>query len=400
MKILIDKAMPYYLDYFSELGEVAAFAEGHLLEQDLSQVEVLLVRSTTKIDNTVLTHMPKLKFVGTATAGYDHFDIKAIEAAGVYWCSAAGCNAIAVTQYAVLAVLTIACEQGFLLADKKIAIVGHGNVGRRVKEAMSVLGANVVIYDPPQVDKLTARAIENSLSDTNYVNFDEVLSADIICIHAPLNSDPAYPSQHLFNTRTLAQLNSNQILINAGRGGVVDNTALLTRLTLPNAPSIVLDVWENEPFIKRDLIPLVRFATAHIAGHSLEGKAKGTHILYERLCEYIQTPAKISVESLLPAFTCDIPPSLQAQLNKQTLRSDIDYQTAILALCKLVYNIENDDSVFRQHMSQSDSFKVIRQDYPIRREFSALAIEASNKYTQECLRGLGFIISNDSEYFN
>ncbi len=407
--------MPYWDEFLQSFAdacassqiEIISFTAGDLsisanqqilnksILQNLLEVECLLIRSTTKVNQYLLNLMPNLRFVGTATAGYDHLDIKAIESRNIRWYAAGGCNAQAVAQYVVCACLHLACTDEFVLQDKTIAVIGHGNVGGKVANSMRALGARVIIFDPPQQHSI------NEGSQHNYALFEEVLSADIICLHAPLNSHPDYPSLHMFNHKVLAQLTAHQYVINAGRGELIDNAALLDIFTQDqsiNRPSvnIVLDVWEHEPTILTALIPYTRLATAHIAGHTLEGRANGTYMLYHQLCALYNVPESLSLDNLLPLYQQQIPVDSIACSEIITRLDQRERQNLVKNLCEMTYEIQNDDRVFRRHMAQSPSFAKIRQQYPIRREFSALPVNVNNNSINELLRGLGFIISNDS----
>ena len=415
MKILVDKAMPYWLDFFGTLGELVTFSAGdlacddygqlHLLEllPHLSDTECLLVRSTTAVNKTLLAKMPKLKFVATATAGYDHLDISALKAKNITWYAAGGCNAQAVSQYVVCAILSLASEDDFLIQDKVIAIVGHGNVGSKVAIAAKAFGATVIVYDPPQEQGNLEKICQNPSINltTSYASFDDVLAADIICLHAPFNSHLSFPSKYMFNTETLSRLNDSQYLINAGRGELIDNSALLSLLESNRkrgikSVNIVLDVWENEPNIMHALVPFLRLASAHIAGHSLEGKANGTAMLYKELCDFYKQEDNVVLDKLLPDYNAQIPEIIIKALHQINDKDEYETQAVIKELCHFVYDIQNDDRVFRHHMTQFKSFAKLRQEYPIRREFSALTLAISQTKINEVLKGIGFIISNDS----
>jgi len=427
IQILADSAMPYWQEFFLEVGEVKTFKAGELsaeilalpssaqLRAYLPCVECLLVRSTTQVNQALLALMPNLQFVATATAGYDHFDIEALHAAGIAWYAAGGCNAQAVAQYVVCAALQLAVDDRFLLQDKRVAIVGHGNVGSRVASALHALGAQVIIYDPPQLTKAqcetqrethskaqnaTDLRISGSLNSPCYVSFSEVLKADVICIHAPLNSHPEHPSRHLFDADALSQLTGSQYLINAGRGEIIDNQALLSYFE--NAVksekvklNVVLDVWENEPSITTDLVGHLRIASAHIAGHTLEGKANGTFMLYQQLCHRYNIAQKVKLSAMLPPDNTSLPKHLQNELHLNEMFDGESAQRLLKNICHLVYDIQNDDRVFRAHMAQFNTFAKLRQEYPIRREFSALSLNVKNTKISQMLRGIGFVISND-----
>jgi erythronate-4-phosphate dehydrogenase len=439
MNILVDNAMPYWQEYFSpktfdSCSELISFRAGDLavndkkqianadLQAKLASIDALLIRSTTKVNEHLLSLMPRLKFVATATAGYDHLDISAIESRNICWHAAGGCNAQAVAQYVTCAILHLASADNFIIADKTIAIVGHGNVGKTVALVLRAFGAKLVIYDPPQAALLKAFEQVASLrhargdsdelknshaeplranSDVHYASFDEVVKADIICMHAPYNSHAQYPSFHLFNKEVLAKLTPNQYLINAGRGELIDNHALLSLFEQNESKGlksvqVVLDVWENEPDILQALVKHLRFATAHIAGHTLEGKARGTHIVYEHLCRFKQLESAVTLEDLLPKYEQQIDITLMQELSMLDEDDHIKLQAWLKKLCDCVYLIQNDDSVFRASVAQSNGFATIRREYPIRREFSVLDIKTPNKNISKLMRDLGFIISNGS----
>lgn len=407
MNILADKAMPYWEECFRPLGRVETFSAGALNEKDrsteldpqlaayLPEVDCLLVRSTTKVDDALLAKMPNVRFIATATAGVDHFDIQALEARNISWYAAGGCNAQAVAQYVVCALLHLAQQDKFLIVNKSVGIVGHGNVGSRVAKVLRALGADVLIYDPPQQRALQAK------STISYAEFSDILQADIICVHAPLNSHKDFPSYHLFDEQVLAGLNSEQYIINAGRGEVIDNLALLAQFQADkkhnrNSVNVVLDVWENEPHINTALIPNLRLASAHIAGHTLDGKARGTVMLYEQLCQRAGLAQSLNLKALLPVPDIQLTAEIDEAIASLDPNNPQDVQALCRKLCHLVYDIQNDDRVFRRHMAQFTSFAKLRQEYPIRREFSALTLNATHTKINELLHGIGFIISNDS----
>lgn len=414
MNILVDSAMPYWQAFFEDFAKSLAGAKdanacrvipfkspliqsihqtnSQISKETLEKVEILLVRSTTKVDFALLEYMPKLRFVGTATAGFDHLDTQLLNDKEITWVSAGGCNAQAVAQYVTSALLNLAEQDGFLLQDKTYAVVGHGNVGSRVANTLKAFACKVAVYDPPLQAK-------NKQTGVVFSTFEEILAADVICVHAPLNSDKNYPSLHLFNEQTLSNLTDQQYLINAGRGELIDNEALLAlhNSETKKGPQVVLDVWENEPKIDKRLIPFTRYATQHIAGHTLEGKAVGTLMLYSSLCNHFNIPESIDLYSLLPEYSLNINSQLASAINDTSPMSDEQVQTLARELANCVYDIKNDDSVFRALMAQStavgNDFAQSRQKYPIRREFSALDLKCKNEKLANLLRALGFSIS-------
>ncbi|WP_110427611.1 4-phosphoerythronate dehydrogenase [Glaciecola sp. KUL10] len=376
MKILYDEAMPYGSLFFDELGDSKAFSVGNLNSEILKNTEALLVRSTTKIDQRLIKLAPKLKFVGTATAGFDHLDMDSLEDAGINVSIASGCNAIAVAQYVLSAIAHLSNVDDFKLENKTLAIIGAGQVGSALSGFCEALGLEYYLYDPPLQDAGDPRA---------FVSIEQALACDIVCLHTPLVVDGPYPTLHMFDNQRLKNLRPEQYLINACRGEVIDNSALLALFESGHNLNVVLDVWENEPCIEQKLIPFVRIATAHIAGHTLEGKARGTSMLYDALCKFTTQVNELQLSAFLPSY--DKPHELKS-----------NSMQAILDLCLEVYDISKDDRVFRAEMAQSNAFKEIRRNYPVRREYSAVKIvnkdSHANIKTHEIARKLGFDVQD------
>jgi erythronate-4-phosphate dehydrogenase len=377
--------MPYAEQYFSGLGHAKPFNAGALSAEDLAHCNALLVRSTTKVDASLLATAPHLQYVATATAGYNHLSMNALQAANLTWYAAGGCNARAVAEYILAALYALAERRHFMLVEKVVAVVGVGNVGRTLVMLLKSIGAKVIEYDPPrgQIDKEFVSA-----------NFDEVLAADIITLHTPLVTQGEHPTYHMFNASVIAKLAPHQILINACRGEVIDNRALLNTMVSKQhkMPAVVLDCWEREPHIDTALIGHLAFATAHIAGHSLEGKAKGTDMVYQDLCRFLGEPQKCSLTDLLPP--CELDTKHMQNINN--LPVGTAEQTIVSETIKSMYDIENDDRFFRHYMAKSASFSDIRRNYRVRREWPAANISISNNKAAATLKKLGFTMANDS----
>lgn len=382
MKILCDEAMPYASEFFERVGSVEFFQVGKINKDALANTNALLVRSTTPINEQLLQLTPSLEFVGTATAGYNHFDVNAITAKGIEWTASPGCNARGVAEYLIAAVLKLAVEDELTLVDMTIAVVGVGEVGGRVAKLCKALDMKVVQYDPPK-----AQREQDFVSD----EWHQVLSANIISLHMPLVSSGEHQNVHMFSKEVLQQLSSHQYLINACRGEVIDSSALFDMST-EQQPVYIFDCWENEPNINRQLIPKVRMGTPHIAGHSLEGKARGTEMLYLRLCAKYGVEPSVELASLLP--TEILTESMQhacKSINQQGITNE-----TLHTLVKCFYDIENDDSFFRAHMAKFEAITELRRHYPKRREFDSVRLPIDSKENQRRLGLLGFKFTNDS----
>ena len=374
MKIFFDENMPYAPEFFSDLAgsdtELTPFSGRELSAEQVADADVLLVRSITQVNEALLTKNKNLTFVGTATIGTDHVDQTYLAERGVSFHSAPGCNAVSVAEY-VLSALVILAERYLLSLTKlTVGIVGGGNTGTRLSEKLSALGIGYKICDP---------LLEGDDGDSrNFYSLDEVLKCDVISLHVPKVIDGEHPTYHLLNEFRLNNLRDEQILISACRGEVIDNQALLALKKTGHKLKLVLDVWEGEPDVLMPLIDYTEIATAHIAGYSLEGKARGTEMLYQALCRHTNIEPICQLNSLLPPANIS-----SVELNKEF------NEIVLNQLVKMVYDVRRDDAIFRQQLS-SQGFDALRKNYPTRREFSAVQVTlSSNAYTDVPHR-LGF----------
>jgi len=373
VKILVDENMPYARELFSRTGEVVAIPGRPLPEAELRDASALMVRSVTPVNAALLADTP-VKFVGTATAGTDHVDQASLQAAGIGFSAAPGCNAIAVVEYVFSALLLLAERDGFALRDRTVGIVGVGNVGSRLQARLEAWGVKTLLCDPPRADR----------GDTGPFHTLETLvaQADILTFHTPLNKEGRYKSWHLADAALLMALRPDTILINACRGPVVDNAALLEVLKMRGDLRVVLDVWEPEPDLSLDLLARVDIATAHIAGYTLEGKARGTTQVFEAWSAFIGQPQQVALESLLP------PP----EFSSITLHGELD-QATLKRLAHLVYDVRRDDAPLRKAADQPGEFDRLRRQYEERREWSSLQVICDNAASASMLKQLGFRVS-------
>ena len=349
MKIVADENLAFTDYFFSEFGAIQHVAGRNLSHQDVVDADALLVRSVTKV-NAALVQNTALRYVGSATIGTDHLDIQALNAAGIPWSNAAGCNAQAVAEYVITALLhlkpeLISAEQNFCLG-----IVGLGNVGSRLATMAQLLGWQVIAYDPLV-----------SKEHVTQVEFSALLAqADAISIHVPLTKTGQYPTYHLFNAASLAQMKPNAILINSARGPVVEEAALMQDIRVTHR-KVVLDVFEHEPEISEELLQLLALATPHIAGYSLEGKARGTQMIYEAFCQVFNLAATKRFETQLPTG--------------EPYFANTDFKTVLTQYLAQIYDIAQDDANLRACVKQGKveqhAFDTLRKNYPLRREWAA-----------------------------
>ncbi|WP_019614466.1 4-phosphoerythronate dehydrogenase [Psychromonas ossibalaenae] len=369
MNIYIDENIPYAQEFFAGLGRLHFFAGRSVCAQQLADADVLLVRSITQVNKQLLSQNDSLKFVGTATIGTDHIDQDYLNERGIAFSSAPGCNKISVAEYILSSLLVLAEKQQFKLTNKTVAIVGAGNTGSAVFQRLDALGVRCKLYDPP---------LQLAGDTRDFCSFDEVLESDIISLHVPKTADGKYPTVHMFAEQELEKLSNKQILLNASRGEIIDNQALLKLAHQGLHPALVLDVWENEPDIEQQLLPFVEIATPHIAGYSLDGKVRGTEMLYQALCELLD----IEPQHRLKDFVA------QAAVNQVTISQVID-QSLLKSLMHMIFDVRRDDALFRQMIDQTDGFDTMRKTYQERRELSTLVVHSSvNQNT--LLQSLGF----------
>ena len=377
MKIYYEDSMPYAAEFFSELGECYEFSHKTVNAELVADADVLLVRSTTKVDAQLLAKNNQVRFVATATAGTDHIDKAYLASQNIPFVSAGGCNAVAVAEYVLSAMIVMANKLNWQLANKTVGIVGAGHVGSALSRILSVLGIDYKLCDPP----LAASGDKRS-----FVDLEQIMACDVISLHVPWIKDGPYCTQGMFDKTRLSALNEQQVLINACRGEVLDNRAVLELMQYGHKLNLVLDVWENEPHINLDLIPFVSLATAHIAGHTIEGKARGTEMLYFALCKQLGVPSNKNLSDYLP----------QAKPSQVQITDRESFWQALQNVVLDVYNIESDDHHFKNMMCQSnktdaEQFRYIRKHYPIRREFSAIALNTGNFAESKALYQLGFL---------
>ncbi len=378
MNIFYDENMPFAEDFmanfFGDDTQLTAFSGRDLTAEQVKDADVLLVRSVTKVNAELLAQNTRLAFVGTATIGVDHIDQAYLASRNIRFTSSPGCNAISVAEYVLSSLVILSEKYDFSLSNKTVGIVGGGNTGTRTSEKFKALGIDYKICDP---------LLEKAGDTRDFSSLDEVLACDIISLHVPLTRTGDHPTYHLINEKRLAALKPEQILINACRGEIIDNHALLKLKQHGYETKLVLDVWENEPNILMPLIEFAEIASAHIAGYSLEGKSRGTEMLYQAMCKCFEKNVSRSLFDFLP----------EPEVSKTEINSTFN-EILLRQTVKIVYDVRRDDKIFRQQIA-SLGFDHIRKTYPTRREFSSLHISGENLQNNhqtelQPLYGLGF----------
>lgn len=364
IKIVIDENVALAKEVFSGMGEVKLLPGRKIDKNSLKNADALVVRSITKVNKDLLEGTA-VKFVGTATIGTDHIDLEYLSTNGIQFAGAKGCNADAVTEYFFAAVFDI-LSSGKISLDNNLTlgIVGIGNIGSRVAKVAETFGFKVLKNDPP---------LERMHGSRGFVPLEEILSADIITFHVPLNMEGKDKTYHLMDYEKLSMLKENCIIINSSRGPVIDNYDL-KKILNEKKITAVLDVWENEPSIDASLLNLVEIGTPHIAGYSFEGKLNGTKMIYSALAGFMgirQNPEWVSLSPALPDHILNI-------------NTDIDPVESINQTIKKVYDIRKDSLNLREMNRLPEDrrgafFDQLRKEYPLRRELKNYTVRLSGK---------------------
>ena len=356
MKIIADQDIYQLEDYFSGLGELVLLPGREISQQDLVDADALLVRTVTKV-NRKLIENTSVKFVGSASSGFDHIDKPLLEEKGIHFEHAPGCNANAVVDYffAVLAWFNLHYQIDW--QNKTVGIIGAGNVGSRLATRLQRLGMSFSIYDP-------FLSSDHELA-TSFSSLENLLQHDIVTLHTPLTYAGDYPTHHMLNRERLAQIKKDALLINACRGEVIDNQALFEVLQGTHDLKLALDVWESEPDINPSLLDRVQIGTPHIAGYSTNGKLNGTRKIFDDFCQFFSIENNGNHES----------PS-RLLLEGETGKTDLE--TISLNILN-AYPIEKDFIEGGQSPQQlAASFDLLRNTYSFRREFSDYSLAANN----------------------
>ncbi|TDO96743.1 4-phosphoerythronate dehydrogenase [Marinomonas balearica] len=370
MKIIADENMPNVLNLFSSIGDVSLMPGRSLSNEEVKNADILLVRSVTKVTPALLKDS-NIKFVGSATIGTDHIDLEHLQNNNICFSSAPGCNADAVADYVFSALSHLYLNKKLTWLNKRIGIIGHGNVGKTVYQRFETLGCNVIAYDP---------FVQNN--STKLTTLDDVMDCDIICLHAPLTKTGSHPTYNMLGKEQLKKLKPDTTIISAGRGGVICEDSLIARLEeLEGRLNLVWDVWKNEPHINTTLLDKVDLATPHIAGYSKQGREKGTWMVYLSLCKFLNIKPNLDYSKAVS----------RGSITNMLLNEDACLHDVLARAILAVYDISRDDTRLRRKYRNAPSYETfdwLRKHYVERDEFNTcIATQAS--YQRE-LNAIGF----------
>jgi len=379
VKIIADANIPLLAEAIGPLGEVVALPAERITADAVRDADALLVRSVTKVGETLLAGS-RVRFVATATIGFDHIDQAYLAARGIGFAYAPGSNARSVAEYVLAAIFTLAEKHGFRVADKVLGIVGCGNVGGRLARLAEGIGMRVLRNDPP---------LARETGDPRYVSIEALAETDIVTFHVPLARSGPDATYHMISDQRLATMKRGVTILNSSRGSVADSAALKKAVDAGRIGSLVLDVWEGEPNMDLDLLDRVHLATPHIAGYSYDGKINGTRMVLEALCRHFGLAREWDPAPLMP------PPAVP----RVRLPTGLSVQQALRRTIKAAYDIEADDARLREiagrpPQERGKYFSTLRKKYPVRREFPSMTVElaAPDAAVEAAIKALDFCV--------
>ncbi len=275
MKVIVDSHIPNIQGLIEPYAEVLYLEPGDITRTAVKDADALIVRTRTRC-NADLLDGSRVRFIGSATIGTDHIDLDYCASHGITMHNAPGCNAPAVAQWVFCAIHAWMQARGIATPEGlTLGIVGVGHIGSIVARWGRALGFTVLLNDPP-------REKRDGSFDVNIFPLEELQRrCDIITFHTPITREGQWPTWHLCDQAFLDGLACCHLILDAARGPIADNAALLRW-----RGDVGLDCWENEPVISRELLEKAIVATPHIAGYSAEGKQRGTAMMLAALNDF------------------------------------------------------------------------------------------------------------------
>jgi len=376
MKIVIDNKIPYIRGAFEPFAEVVYLPGSKTTPDVVKDADAIVTRTRTKC-NRELLEGSKVKFIATATIGFDHIDTEYCKQTGIEWTNAPGCNAESVNQYIASALFSYSMKNRFDPKEKTIGIVGVGHVGSKVARLCETIGMRVLLNDPPR---------ERTEGPEHFVLLEKIQKeADIITFHVPLNLKGEDATFHMADEKFILNLGKKPLLINSCRGEVFDSKAIKKALKTGAISGFIADCWENEPNIDLEMLELADYGTPHIAGYSKDGKANGTKMSVQAISRFFN----LGIDNWEPE-NVELPEKTTIEIDGNQRREYSILAEAVLS----TYAIETDDEVLREN---PQLFEKLRGDYPVRREFGTYTIKVKSMEgnTISKLEQMGFRVESD-----
>lgn len=336
MKVVIDNKIPYIKGPMEALADEVVYLPGKEITASVVKDADALITRTRTLCNRQLLEGSKVRFIGTATIGFDHIDTEYCREAGITWSNCPGCNAGAVEQYLHSVLLLLQQEKHMELKNSCLGIVGVGHVGSHILSMAGRLGMRILLNDPPRADR----------GENGFASLETLArECDIITFHTPLERNGKYRTFHLADRAFFHSLRKKPYIINTSRGEVVETEAILEALDKGVIAGAVLDVWENEPHIRLELLDKVFIGTPHIAGYSADGKANATRMVLEAFCRFFGKEMNFHIAA-------------PEQPHKEYSHDECVRQLQM-------YNPHTDCDMLRAH---PELFEQLRGDYVLRKE--------------------------------
>ena len=284
-QVVIDRGIPFLDGVFPPEIDVRFLSPEEITPQAVRCADALFVRTRTNINKELLSGS-NVRFVATATIGFDHIDQDYCREAGIHWVSCPGCNAQAVCDYVEEAITSIKSDK----SELTVGVIGYGHVGKLVARMAEKRGYKVLLSDPPLGIGLSLEQLAPQ--------------CDVLTFHTPLTREGEYPTYHLCDANILRRCKPGTLIINAARGGVIDEQALLSQLSTlvqrsrsfermrdkNSQLSTAIDCWDGEPKLNQELLKKVNLASFHIAGYSIQGKMNASEMCLRAFCEFFSLP--------------------------------------------------------------------------------------------------------------
>ncbi|MFW5645489.1 MAG: 4-phosphoerythronate dehydrogenase, partial [Bacteroidota bacterium] len=212
-RIIADDKIPFLKGALEEVSEITYVPGSEINNRMVKEADALIIRTRTKCNKDLLDGS-NVKFIASATIGFDHIDTGYCSMESIQWTNAPGCNSSSVEQYVTAALMNLAEKHGFLLKEKTLGIIGVGNVGQKVSRIAHSLGMHVLHNDPPR---------EKQEGSLGFHSLDKIKEeADFISFHVPLNIAGEYRTLDFVNQDFIHELKKNVMVINTSRGEIME----------------------------------------------------------------------------------------------------------------------------------------------------------------------------------
>lgn len=340
IRIVADRNVPFLEGVFEPYADMVYIDGKAISSEDVRDADAMIIRTRTRC-NEALLEGSRVSMIATATIGTDHIDFGYCNSHGIEVHNAEGCNAGGVMQYVFSALYGTASRKAVKLDDATIGIIGVGNVGKRIEHMALHLGFNVLRCDPPRAEKE---------GPEGFCSLDYLLAnSQVVTMHTPLDET----TRKMADTHFFSMMRPGAFFINASRGEVVDENALME--AIPKLGPVIIDTWNNEPDINKKLLEMVDIATPHIAGYSYQGKQNGTASAVQAVARHFGMK---ELYGFYPAT--DVPEHEPVRLDLRGMN-----QGEVTSVLQYNYPIFTDDFMFRMQPGQ---FERLRSEYKYRRE--------------------------------